>query len=78
MAMAFFCPTSTTNRLPLVTPVLEKIALQHGVVLSEHRDYHGGIFRSLALVNGRRVGRHQHVEFAKAISDRAAVEAQAP
>jgi hypothetical protein len=43
-------------------------------MLGEHRDYHGGIFRSLALVNGRRVGRHQHVEFAKAISDRAAVE----
>ena len=25
-------------------------------------------------VNGRRVGRHQHIEFAKAIPDRAAVE----
>src|SRR5262249_15121468 len=43
-------------------------------MLSEHRDYHGGIFRALALVNGRRVGWHQHIEFAKAITDRAAIE----
>ena len=33
---------------------VEKIALQHGVMLSEHRDDHGGIFRPLAFVNGRR------------------------
>jgi hypothetical protein len=34
MAMAFFCPTRTTSRLPRVTPVVEQITLQHGVVLS--------------------------------------------
>src|SRR6516165_4419200 len=75
MATAFFCPTSTTSRLPLVTPVLEKIPLQHGVMLGEHRDYHGGIFRSLALVNGRRVGRHQHVQLTESISEGPAIEA---
>src|SRR5262245_47330274 len=44
-------------------------------MLGEHRDYHGGIFRSLALVNGRSVGRHQHVQFAEFISDGPAIEA---
>jgi hypothetical protein len=54
---------------------VEKIPLQHGAMLSEHRDDHGGIFRSLALVNGSRVGRHQHVQFAEPISDGPAIEA---
>src|SRR5262245_26635659 len=44
-------------------------------MLGEHRDYHRGIFRSLALVNGRRVGRHQHVQLAESISDGPAIEA---
>src|SRR5262249_3261980 len=54
---------------------VEKIPLQHGVVLGEHGDYHRGIFGSLALVNGRRVGRHQHVQFAEFISDGPVIEA---
>ena len=46
MAIAFFWPTSTTNRLPLVDQSgCREDPLQHGVVLSEHRDYHGRVFR---------------------------------
>src|SRR5262249_46672596 len=44
-------------------------------MLSEHWDYHSGIFRSLALVNGRRVGRHQHIQFAEPVSEGPAIEA---
>src|SRR6516225_10918925 len=44
-------------------------------MLGEHGDYHHGIFGSLALVNGRRVGRHQHVQLAESISDGPAIEA---
>jgi hypothetical protein len=35
-------------------------------MLGHDRDHDGGIFQALALVNGRRVGRHQGVEFAEA------------
>jgi hypothetical protein len=48
--------------------------MQHGVMLREHWDYDRGILRALAFVNGRRVGRHQHVEFAESISDGLAIE----
>ena len=44
-------------------------------MLREHRNDDGGILRSLALVNGRRVGWHQHVEFAKSIGDGSTVKA---
>jgi hypothetical protein len=33
MTTAFFCPTNTTSRLPRVTPGVEEVPLQHGVVL---------------------------------------------
>ena len=39
------------------------------------RDDHGGIFRALAFVNGRGIGRYQHVEFAKSVSDGSTVKA---
>jgi hypothetical protein len=45
------------------------------VMLSEHRDDYCRIFRSLALVNGRRVGRYQHVEFPKSIGYGSTVKA---
>jgi hypothetical protein len=35
---------------------------------------HGRIFRTLAFVNRRGVGRHQHVQFSKAVGDGSAVE----
>jgi hypothetical protein len=34
---------------------VKKVPLQHGVMLSEHRDDHGGIFRALALVDSRNI-----------------------
>ena len=36
MAMAFFCPTSTTSRLPSDARIKE-VPLQHGVMLRHHR-----------------------------------------
>jgi hypothetical protein len=48
--------------LPSGDSGVEEIALQHSVMLGEHWDDHGGIFRPLALVNGRRIGRHQYIE----------------
>jgi hypothetical protein len=38
---------------------VEKVPLQHGVMLGEHRDDHGRVFRSLAFVDGRGIGWHQ-------------------
>jgi hypothetical protein len=55
-------------------PGVEQITLQHSVVLRHDRDYHGRVFRALALVNGCGVSRHQGVEFAEAISDKALVK----
>src|SRR5271166_4104708 len=52
---------------------VEKVALQHGVVLRENRDDHGGIFGPLALVDGRGIGRNQNVELAD-IADVAVVD----
>src|SRR5205807_8717057 len=37
-------------------------------------DYHRAIFGSLALVNGCRVRRHQHVQLAESISEGPAIE----
>src|SRR6478736_4101309 len=54
---------------------IEQVPLQHGVMLGEHRDDHGGIFRTLALVDGRSVGGHQHVELAKSVCDGPAIKA---
>ena len=48
--------------------------MEHGVVLRHDRDDHGRIFRTLALVDGCGVGRHQRVEFTKAVCDDATVE----
>src|SRR3974390_3763257 len=43
-------------------------------MLSKHWDNHSGIFRPLAFVNGRRVGRHQHIELTESVCDGSAVE----
>jgi hypothetical protein len=43
--------------------------------LGEDGDHHRRIFGALALVYRRRIGRHQSVEFAEAVGDGAAVEA---
>src|ERR1700740_2523928 len=47
---------------------VEQVSLQHRVMLREYRDDHGGIFRTLAFVDRRGIGRRQHVEFAKSVS----------
>ena len=44
-------------------------------MLRHDRDDYGRIFRTLTFVNGRRIGRHEHVKFPKSVSDRAAVKA---
>ena len=55
---------------------VEKVPLQHRVVLGHDGDDDGGIFRTLALVDGGGVGRNQHVEFAKSVGDGSAVETE--
>jgi hypothetical protein len=44
-------------------------------VLGQDRDHDGGVLRTLTLVDHRGVGGHQRVEFAKAVGERASVEA---
>jgi hypothetical protein len=55
--------------LPAGDAGVEKVSLQHGVVLRQDRDNHGGILRALALVDGGGVGRDQRVELAEPIGD---------
>src|ERR1700730_12470593 len=43
-------------------------------VLSAERDHDGRVFRALALVNRRRIGQHQLMEFAKAVGEISAIE----
>ena len=43
-------------------------------MLGHDRDHHGRVFRALALVDGRRIGRVPVIELAKSIGDVAAVE----
>src|SRR5215475_653548 len=45
-------------------------------MLTHNRDDHGRIFRGLAFVDGCSIGRHQHVEFAKSVSDGPTVKAR--
>ena len=56
---------------------VEKIPLQHGVVLGHDRDNHSRVLRALALMDGRGIGRYQGVELAKAVGDPTAVKAGA-
>jgi hypothetical protein len=53
---------------------VEKVSLQHRVVLRHHRDDHSRVLRALALVNGGGIGGYQHVELAKPVGHRSAVE----
>src|SRR6516162_2950959 len=46
---------------------VEEVPLQHGIVLRQDRNHHRRIFGALALMNGCRISRYQHVEFAKSI-----------
>src|SRR5439155_14879790 len=55
-------------------PGVEKVPLQHHVVLHHDGDNDGWIFGTLALVDCGGIGRNQHVEFAKSVGDGSAVE----
>jgi hypothetical protein len=54
---------------------IEKIPLQHGVVLSHHRDDDRRILRPLRFVDRGRVGRDEGVELAEAVGDSPPIEA---
>ena len=47
---------------------VEQVACQHHVVLRHQRNHHGRILRALALVDRRRIGEHQLIELAEAIT----------
>src|SRR5258707_3915763 len=55
---------------------VEQVPLQHRIMLSHDWNYRGRVFRALALVNGRRIGRYQGVEFTESIGDGLGVEAR--
>ena len=55
--------------LPTCDAGVEKVPLQHGVVLRHDRDDYGGVFRALGFMNRGGIGGHQGIEFAEAIGD---------
>src|SRR5712692_3442393 len=67
-------PDQDDEALAACHPRVDQVPLQHRVVLRRQRNYDGRVFRALALVDGRRVGEHQLVEFAKAVGNFAAIE----
>src|ERR1700722_5916354 len=54
---------------------VEEISLQHGIVLGQDRDHHGGILRPLALVDSDGISGDQGVKLTEAIGHRPPVEA---
>jgi len=56
IATAFFWPHQHDQPLPAGHAGVEQVPLQHCVGLGHHGNDHGGVFRSLALVNGSRIG----------------------
>src|SRR6516164_1980218 len=67
-------PNKDHQTLAARHPRVDQVSLQHRVVLSAERDHDGRVFRTLALVNRRRVGQHQLIEFAKAVGEISAIE----
>src|SRR6267154_542602 len=55
--------------LPAGDAGVEKVPLQHGVVLRHDRDDYGGVFRALGFMNRGGISGHQGIEFAEAIGD---------
>src|SRR5258708_5326031 len=53
---------------------VEQVPLQHRIMLSHDWNYHGRVFRALALVDGRRIGRDQCVKFTESIGHGTAIE----
>ena len=60
-------PDDDDKALPAGDCRIYKVPGEHGVVLFRQRDHHGGIFRSLRLVDRRGVGGDERVEFAERI-----------
>jgi hypothetical protein len=75
IATALLLPRQHNQPLAARDAGIEKIPLEHGVVLRHDRDDYGRIFRALTFVNGRGIGRHEHVELAKTVGDGPAVKA---
>ncbi len=75
MAIGLLLPNQNDQPLAAGDAGVEKVPLQHCVVLRHDRNHHGWIFRASALVDARGVCRYQGVELAKARGDRAPVEA---
>ncbi len=48
---------------------VQKVALQHHVMLGQDGDNHGGVFRSLGFVDGYGVGRHDLVQLVRGVDD---------
>ena len=77
MATACFWPTNTTSFLTPSDPGVdgvEEVPPQHRVVLRHDRDDHGWIFGTLAFVDRRGVGGHQHIQFTKPVGNGSAVK----
>ena len=46
---------------------VDEISCEHRIVLRRQRDDHGGVFRSLRLVDRRRIGGNERVQFAERV-----------
>jgi hypothetical protein len=68
------CGRAASRSCAQVSRRVEQIARKHDIVLRSQRNYHGWIFRSLALADSGRVGQREFVELAEAIHDIAPVE----
>src|SRR6516162_11779082 len=62
---SFFLANEHDQLLAASDASVKQISLQHWVMLGLNRDHYGRVFRPLALVNGRCIGRDQGVEFAE-------------
>src|SRR5271165_86889 len=70
-------PDEHHQALPARHARIDQVPLQHWVVLRRQRDDHSRVFRPLALVDCCRIGQHQLIELAKAVSNFATLEVDA-
>ena len=66
MASAFYCPVSPVGRLLRVALAYSR-SREHSVVLLYERGGHGQMARTLRLVDGSGVGRHELAHLAEAV-----------
>lgn len=48
---------------------IDEVPDEHRVMLRRQHDHHGGVFRTLRLVDHRRIGRNERVQLAKGVFD---------